>query len=92
MRVLVHCIHVWYDIFRPIPIILDYAKILQAKYFTDENIPIYSIPKLGWEWQKMVINPGWQQGTDMSLQLGGGKGFFNWCKCPTWGAHTPYFS
>ena len=36
-------------IFRPIPIFvarfwrrkLDYAKILQAKYFTGENIPIY---------------------------------------------------
>ena len=38
----------------------------------------------------MVIKPGWQQGTDMSFQLGGGKGFFNWCKkCLTWGAHTP---
>ena len=39
------------NIFRPIPIFvarlwrrkLDYAKILQAKYFTGENIPIYGM-------------------------------------------------
>ena len=41
--------------FRPIPIFvarlwrrkLDYAKILQAKYFTGENIPIYGTSYTG---------------------------------------------
>ena len=54
--------NILYNVRWPIPILvakvwwrkLDYAKNLQAKYFTDENIPIYGI--LYYTYNVMYLN------------------------------------